>query len=216
MRLGLGVGDGHHDEEGRQSGVGGEPFLARQHPVFAFAHCLGLHHQRVGAAVGLGHGEARHELVGQQGGQEALLLVWRAVVGQNLGVARVGCLATKDHRTEARAPQDLVHQGELHLPVTRTAQFGAQVTGPQVTLAYLLLQGAYQAHEVGVLHVVGAAQHVVQRLHFVAHELVDPVQFDLEGVVGFKVPTHVCLLFGVMAKTQALRPPSTAMVWPTT
>ncbi len=58
----------------------------------------GLEHGRVGAGVRLGHRVAREELTVEQRLQVALLLFRRAVVGDDLGVAGIGRLASEDDR----------------------------------------------------------------------------------------------------------------------
>ena len=63
----------------------------------------------------------------------ALLLLVGAVVGDDLGVAGVGGLGAEDDRGPLRAPEDLVHEGQLHLPValaSRARGRGGRPTGP--------------------------------------------------------------------------------------
>ena len=135
----VGVGDRHHDQEFGIARMRGEPLLAADHPVVALTHGAGLEHFGVGAALWLGHGEARDDLVIQERLQKAALLLGRAVVGKDLGIAAVGRLAAEYCGAILRAPQDFVEQGELDLAIALAAQFGAQMTGPQLAAAHLLL-----------------------------------------------------------------------------
>src|SRR5258708_5494649 len=112
-------------------------------------------------------------------------------MSQNLGVARVPRLASKPNRCESRAPEDLIHQRELDLPMARPAEFGPEMTRPQFALAHLGLQRPHQAVSFRIANVVRMPQHVVERLDFLAHELIDPVEVLLELGFGFKIPTHV-------------------------
>jgi len=110
--------------------VGGEPFLAVDHPVVAMQLGVRGENLGVGAALRLGHREARDDLVGEQRFEEALFLLGRAVLGENLRVAGIGGLAAENGRREARAAEDLVHQRELDLSVSLAAEFGLEMAGP--------------------------------------------------------------------------------------
>ena len=75
-----------------------------------------------------------------RGSQIGRLLLVSSVVGDDLGVARVGSLRPEDRRTPGRAAQDLVHQGQLHLAVPLAAKVRSEMAGPQALLADLLLE----------------------------------------------------------------------------
>ena len=94
----LRVGHHHDDQEGGVARVRGEPLLAVDHPLVAVEHGLGLEHLGVGAAVRLGHRVGRDDLVVEQRLKEARLLRVRAVVGEDLRIARVRRLATEGDR----------------------------------------------------------------------------------------------------------------------
>ncbi len=116
-------------------GLGGEPLLAVDDPLVAVGLGMGREDQGgVGAALRFGHREARHDLVRQQRVEEGLLLLVGAVVREDLGISGVRRLAAENDRAEARHAELLVHQCEFELAVALSAQFGAQVAGPQSTL----------------------------------------------------------------------------------
>ena len=95
----VGVGHRHDDEERGRLGVGGEELPPVDDPLVAVLDRPGLEQRRVGAGVGLGHRVAGEALAVEQGLEIALLLLVGAVVGDDLGVARVGSLAAEDDRT---------------------------------------------------------------------------------------------------------------------
>src|SRR5215467_768770 len=64
------------------------------------------------------------------------------------------------------------------------------MTGPQLALFHFGLERSYQRVALGIAHVIRMAEHVVERLDFLAHELLDPIQLLLEFRFGFKIPTH--------------------------
>ena len=80
-------------------GVGREELPPVDDPFVAVAPGPGRELRRVGATLGLGHRVRREDLTVEQRPQVALLLLVGAVVGDDLGVARVGCLAAEDDRT---------------------------------------------------------------------------------------------------------------------
>src|SRR5712692_425932 len=169
-----------------------KPFLAVDYPVVAAQLGLGLEDFWIRATLRLGHRERRNDLVVEQRLQKTLLLIGRPIMRQDLGVARVRRLAAKHYRCESRAPEDLVHQRKLDLSVALPAQFWSEMASPQFALAHLGLQRPHQAVSFRIANVVRMAQHVVERLDFLAHELIDPVEVLLELGLGFKIPTHDC------------------------
>ena len=139
------------------------PLMTHSSPsLFGAAH----EHAGVGAALRLGHREARHDLAVEQRLQVPVLLLLRAVVGEDLGVAGVGGLAAEHRRRPRRAAEDLVHQRELHLAVAEAAEVGAEVTGPQVLLLHLLLQRPdhLRVHGMGLVVDGVRAEREVERL----------------------------------------------------
>ncbi len=186
----VGVGHRHDDEERGETGVGGEPLLAVDDPLVAVGHRLRGEHFGVGAALRLGHREARHDLVIQQRTQIALFLLRCAVVSEDLGIARVRRLTPEDDRRSGGPTEDLVHQRQLHLAVPLTAELGSEVAGPQAALAHLRLQRRDELLADRILDVVGMSDHEAQRLDLVGDELFDPVEFLLELGIGLEIPRH--------------------------
>ena len=191
VRADIGVGHGHHDQERRRLGVGGEELPAVDDPLVAVLDGARLEQRGVGARVGLGHRVAGEQLAVEQRLEVALLLLGRAVVGDDLGVAGVRRLAAEHDRRPLRPPQDLVQQGQLELAVALAAELGTEVGGPQPLAANLLLQGvddlAPRPLE-GLVLLVPPDE--VERLDLLAHEPVSPVQLLLELGLGFEVPRH--------------------------
>jgi hypothetical protein len=141
--------------------------------------------------VRLGHRVAREHLTVEQRLEVALLLLGRAVVGDDLGVAGVGRLAAEHDRGPLRPAEDLVEQRQLELAVALAAELGAQVGGPQVLAPHLGLQrvddlapGLVQRHELLV------RPQQVEGLDLFADELAGPVQLALELGLGLEVPRH--------------------------
>jgi hypothetical protein len=116
-------------------------------------------------------------------------------MGEDLGVAGVGALHAEDRGSPLSAPQDLVHQRQLHLAVALAAEVGAEMTGPEAALFHLLLErvdhGAQPGRGRGVV-VVRPEQ--VERRDFFAHELPHPFELGLELGLGAEVPRHRRLL----------------------
>ena len=86
---------------------------------------------RVGAGgVRLGQREARRQLASQQRPQPALLLFVGRADGQQFAVAGVGRLIAEDVRGRRCPAEDLVHQGELDLAESLSAELRIEVGGP--------------------------------------------------------------------------------------
>ena len=111
----------------------------------------------------------------------------RAADGDELAVARVGRLVAEDVGRGRAAPEDLVHQRELHLAVALAAELGVEVARPQAAVPHLLLERFG-----GLPRVVG---HVVveegERFDLLVDELAHPVELLLELGLGREVPGHV-------------------------
>src|SRR5690242_21300956 len=85
--------------------------------------------------------------------EPALFLSLTAVLGQDLEVAGVGGLVAEDDRPPDRGALDLVHEAELHLSVTLSAELGRQVRRPQLLALDLLLERPDRAHESALVDV---------------------------------------------------------------
>ncbi len=139
----------------------------------------------------LGHRVAGEDLAVEERLEIALLLIVGAVVREDLGVAGVGRLAPEDDRRPLRPPEDLVEQRELELSVALAAELRAQVRRPQVVAPHFLLERVEDLAQL----LVGRCElqprkHEVERLDFLADELVGPVQLRLVLGVGLEVPCH--------------------------
>ena len=104
------------------------PLMTHSSPSFT-ARVVNM--RGVGAGVRLGHRVAGEALTVEQRLQVLLLLLGRAVVGDDLGVAGVGRLAPEHDRRPLRPAEDLVEQRELELAVALAAELGTEVRGPQ-------------------------------------------------------------------------------------
>ena len=138
--LGVGVGHRHHDQQVGPFGVGREPFLAVDHPFVAVEIGARDETGRVGSALRLGHRKGRDDLVIEQRPEIALLLLGRAVMRDDLGIAGVGRLAAEHAGREPGAAEDFVHQPELDLAIALAAEFGAEMARPQALRLDLFLQ----------------------------------------------------------------------------
>lgn len=85
---------------------------------------------RVEAALWLGHGEGRADLVRKQR-LEIPRFLFRSVMRDDLGIAGIGGLTAKNDRGEARHSENLVHEAELDLSVTLPTEFRAEMADPQ-------------------------------------------------------------------------------------
>ena len=196
VRLRVGVGDHHDDEERGVAGVGREPFLALDHPLVTVPGGLAHELLGVGAPLRLGHREGGHDVALEQRLEVARLLLLGPVQREDLGVAGVGGGRAEHRRRPGRAAEDLVHQRQLELPVALAAQLGAEVAGPQALLLHLLAQRREDRPRCLVVHVVGvtrAREEQVKWLALVPHERGHPVELLLELGLGEELP-HVPLL----------------------
>jgi hypothetical protein len=111
-------------------------------------------------------------------------------VREDLRVPRVRRLAAEHDRREARAAEDLVHQRELHLAVALAAELRTEMARPELAALNLRLERPDERVPLGIAHVVGVAEYVVERLDLALHELLDPVELGLELWVGLEIPSH--------------------------
>ena len=184
----VGVGDHHHDEEGGVAGVRGEPLLAVDDTFVAVPPSVGDEQGGVGACVRLGHRVAGRNLAVEQRLQEPGFLPWGAVVGQDLGVARVRRLTTEHRRRPRRSTKQLVQQGQLDLAVPLASELGSEVAGPQRLIPDLLLKRPDGVHGDVVALVVGIPQEQIEGFDLLAEEAVDPVELGLELWFSFEIP----------------------------
>lgn len=87
----------------------------------------------------LSHGVTREASAVEQRLHVRRLLLGRAVVRDDLGIAGIGSLRSKDDGRPLRHTQDLVQQGELDVPVSDATKFGSQVGDPETRVAHRLL-----------------------------------------------------------------------------
>ena len=88
-------------------------------------------------------------------------------------------------------PEDLVQQRELELAVALTAQLRAQVRGPELLVADLLLERIDDRLQLGAgRRERQPAPEQVERLDLLAHEVPGPVELGLEVGFGLEIPCH--------------------------
>ena len=150
------------------------------------------------------HGVTRDDVAVEQGLQPFFLMMIGAVVGEDFRIPGVRSLAPEDNRRKTRTAEDLVHQRELELSVTLSAEFGSEVTGPQSTIFHLGLELWNDLAVLRVGDVVGAAQHVIERFDLFADELLHPVQSGLKLVVVLEIPGHFNLPYLVVASCSSI------------
>jgi hypothetical protein len=64
------------------------------------------------------------------------------------------------------------------------------MASPKFVFPNFCLQWTYEFLVARILHVILAAQEVIQRLDFFSDKLLYPVEFFLKFRFGFKVPRH--------------------------
>ena len=177
----VGIGDGHHDQEGGGAGVGGEELPPVDHPLVAVAYGTGGELLGIRPGLGFGHGVTGEDLAVQQRLKVRGLLLVGTVVGDDLGVPRVGGLRPEHDGCPAGDPEDLVQQGQLELPIAFSAQLRAEVGGPQVVVPNLLLHGVHDGAQLVVQRVeLQMRIEQVQRLDSFGHEFRVPSPAFLE------------------------------------
>ena len=180
-----------HDEQDVGDAAGaGEPLLAVDDPFLAVAHRVRAEQVRVGAALRLGHRVRRPELLVQHRLEPALLLLVGAVRREHLHVAGVGRGRAEHLRRRRVAAEDLVQQAELELAVAGPAEILVEEDRPQPLVLDLVLQALHQRLDLRVPRPHRVGEHVLERLHLFAAELLDPVKLLLELGLGGEVPTH--------------------------
>ena len=78
-----------------------------------------------------------------------------------------------------------MHQSQLHLTESHSAQLRGQVRRPESALANFFLQGLDEGHDL----VVGEVERL-DRKDFLVHETTHPREFLLELGFGLEVPRH--------------------------
>ena len=138
-----GVRLAHEDEElaARVARAGREPLAGVVHVLVAVAHDAAGDVRGVRRGhVGLGHGEARADLAGQQRCQPALLLRGRAVAREHLHVARVRRAAVEHLGREGHRAHDLGHRRVLEVREPRAAVVAGEKEVPETLRAGLDLE----------------------------------------------------------------------------
>ena len=180
-----------HDEEdvGDASGTR-EPLLAVDHPLVAVTHRVGAEQVRVRSTLRLGHRVRRPHLLVEHRLEPALLLLVGAVRGEHLHVAGVG-RGGSEHLRRRRVPaEDLVEEAELELAVPGPAEILVEEDRPESLGLDLVLKALHQRLIFGSRRPHGVGEHVLERLHLFAAELLDPIELLLELGLGREIPTH--------------------------
>ena len=131
VRLGVRVGDRHHDPERRPLRTRREPLVAIDHPLVSVAHSSRSQSRRIRAGhLGLRHREERAHRARDEWLEPALLLLHRAELPQDLRVPRVRRL-TAEHELRPERATDLLVQVRVReeAPV-RSSSLRRQVRSP--------------------------------------------------------------------------------------
>ena len=180
-----------HDEEDVGDAAGaGEPLLAVDDPLVAVTRGVGLEQVRVRAALRLGHRVRRPHLLVEHRLEPALLLLLGAVGGEHLHVAGVGRGRSEHLRRRRVATEDLVQQAELELAVAGAAEVLVEEDRPEALGLDLVLQPLDERLDLRIRRPDGVGEHVLERLHLLTAELLDPVELLLELRLGGEVPPH--------------------------
>ncbi len=136
-----------------------------------------------------GQTKGRAYFAAHQGVEPALLLKLGGAHSDQLGIAGIRPLTTKDFRCQLRATENFVHQRESLLPHALTAVFRLQMGRPQAALFHHLLQRCPQGIK---LCLIQTMDQQLQRDQLLIDEMPHPVEFSLEIRVGRKIPGHGC------------------------
>ena len=172
------VGDGDRDDEA--AGV----------LRIAVAHSVRSEEVRIRSALRLGHRVRREDLLVEQGHEPPLLLLLGAVGREHLHVPGVGRRRPEDLRRRGVAPEDLVQQAKLQLPVARSAELLVEEQRPQALSLDLVLERLDERPDLGILRAHRVREHVLERLHLLPTEILDPVELLLEFRISGEVPSH--------------------------
>ena len=155
------------DPERRAFRAAREPLVPVDHPLVAVEHCARPEERRVGACnVGLGHGEERAGASRDERLEEALVLIGRPELVQDLGVAGVGSLAAEDQLGPVRAADLLVHARVVEEAVSRPSGLGRHVRRPEARRARVVPQRLDQL----LGGVVLTVEQALVRKHVLCHE----------------------------------------------
>ena len=192
------IGHHHHQKESRKISVRREPFLTIDHPFVPDQFRPAGELPRIGARLRLCHRVARRDLAGKQGFKVLALLLRGAEAGQDLHIAGVGRLTAENGRPETAAPEDLVHQAQLDLAVALSAQMRIEMAGPKRLFLDDLLERRHGRRRTAATWIEGVGrptEQQIQRLDLDSDELVHPIQFLLEFLVRFEIPSHFVTLW---------------------
>ena len=192
---GVGVGDGHDDQEVGDRAVRGEPLVPVDHPVLAVAHaraCAAASGPSPGVSGSVMQNALRRSPASSGCSQRSFCSA-RAGHREDLRVAGVRRGVAERQRRDRRGAEDLVHQPQLHLAHALPAELGRQVRRPQAALLDLLLQRRDRPHQPVEAELVPDR---LQRPDLAADELGHPVELLLVVGVGGEVPAHQFESFG--------------------
>ena len=150
----------------------------------------------IGTALRLGHRDSTDtmSLFEQRLRDNCFFCSWRSVHGRGSRRCRYQAPGSPNTTGARRhAPEKLVHQRKLHLAVAPGRQVRASRWQDQeLALADLGLQRAYQFVAIGIADIVGRLQ--LERLDFLAHELIESSRVPFETPVRFRNRGSVALL----------------------
>ena len=121
-----------------------EPLVPVHHPLVAVADRARRDERRVGTGARLGHGKGAADLAGEQRFEPLRSLVLAPgrldADRDELGVARIGGVVAEGDRAIGALAEDLVHEAELDLAETASAELGRQVRRPEPLAPHLVLE----------------------------------------------------------------------------
>ena len=135
VRLSVGIGDRHHDQEVRDRAVRGEPLVPVEDVAVSVPNGARPELGRVRAGgVGLGHRERRPNLTGEERVEPALLLRVGARKSEDLAVTRSrapGSRTPVGRRSTCRGSRSSARASPARTPDHRAPVAGAPPTGPR-------------------------------------------------------------------------------------
>ena len=184
-----GIGDGHHDRDGRTVGRRGEPLLTVDDVVVAVGDRSGGEQRRVRAGrLRLGHRETTADRALDERSHPEFLLFLGAVLVEDLDVAGVGGLGAEHGHPERAAADLLDEQTVLDERKPETTELDREVRRPQPHLLDLRLSGRHPGTE----RFGRAEQHLAfERDHLAIHELAHHRQHRRHLLGHLKVHDHL-------------------------